>query len=90
MRLTSSRNDADKELSDHHLDEVLIDADEAANVAAGDAGDGLYCTSHHQDGTLNVLHVKVLLLTVNVVGSWKDVALERASLKNNDPKYISG
>ena len=53
----------------NNLNEVLVDADETANVATGHAGDGLDRASHHQDGPLNVLHIQIILLAVHVVGA---------------------
>ena len=54
----------------HNLDEVLVNADETANVAARDASDGLDSATHHQNRSLDVLHVQILLFTVDVVGAW--------------------
>ena len=49
--------------------EVLIDSDESNGVTARDIGDGLDLTTHHEDGTLNVLDVKVVSGSWLVVGS---------------------
>jgi hypothetical protein len=51
------------------LDQELINADETANVAAGHILDGLNITSHHEDGSLDGLLVKILLLSRGVVGA---------------------
>ena len=51
------------------LDEELVDADETADVAAGNILDGLDVTAHHEDGSLDGLLVQVLLLAGGVVGS---------------------
>ena len=46
------------------LHEVLINTDETDSVTAGDVTDSLDLTSHHDDGTLDVLDVEV------VSGAW--------------------
>jgi len=51
------------------LHEVLIDTDESDSVTARDIGDGLDLTTHHEDGSLDVLDVEVVLGTGTVVGS---------------------
>jgi len=51
------------------LDEVGIDTDETDSVTARNIGDGFNLTSHHEDGTLNVLDVQVSLLAGLVVGA---------------------
>jgi hypothetical protein len=51
------------------LDEVSINTDETDGVTARDIGDGLNLTSHHEDGTLDVLDVEVSLGSGLVVGA---------------------
>ena len=51
------------------LQEVLVDTDETDGVTAGDVSDGLNLTSHHDDGSLDVLHVEVVSGSWNVVWS---------------------
>lgn len=51
------------------LDEELIDTDEGDGVTGGDIFDGLDVTSHHEDGTLDVLDKEIVLLAGNVVGT---------------------
>jgi len=49
------------------LDEVLIDTNEGDGVTARYIGDSLDLTSHHDDGSLDVLDVEISLATFNVV-----------------------
>jgi hypothetical protein len=51
------------------LDEVGVDTDETDGVTAGHISDGFNLTSHHEDGTLNVLDVEVGLGSRLVVGA---------------------
>jgi len=51
------------------FDEVLIDTDEGDGVTARYIGDSLDLTSHHDDGSLDVLNVEVSLGSLDVVGS---------------------
>jgi len=51
------------------LEEVLIDTDEGDGVTTRDIGDGLSLSSHHEDGSLDVLAVEVNLRSGSVVGS---------------------
>ena len=50
------------------LDNVLVDAHDAARVTRGARVDGLGLATHHQDGALHVLHVQVLLLACSGEG----------------------
>jgi hypothetical protein len=51
------------------LDEVSIDTDETDGVTARNIWNSFDFTSHHEDGSLNVLNVKVILGAWLVVGS---------------------
>jgi len=51
------------------LDQVLINTDEGAGVSAWNIGNGFDLSSHHDDGSLDVLDVEVSLGAGNVVGS---------------------
>ena len=51
------------------LHEVLIDTDEGDGVTARDIGDGLDLTAHHENSSLDVLDVEVVLGTGLVVRS---------------------
>jgi len=51
------------------LHEVLIDTDETNSVTARYIGDSLDLAAHHEDGTLDVLDVQVVLAAGLVVGS---------------------
>jgi len=51
------------------LEEVLIDTDEGNGVSTRDIGDGLGLSSHHEDGSLDVLAVKINLGSGLVVRS---------------------
>jgi len=51
------------------LHEVLVDTDETDGVTAGHVSDGLDLTTHHEDGTLDVLDVEVVSGAWLVVGS---------------------
>mmetsp|Transcript_10291 Transcript_10291/g.15715 ORF Transcript_10291/g.15715 Transcript_10291/m.15715 type:complete len:802 (+) Transcript_10291:228-2633(+) len=51
------------------LEEVLIDTNEGDGVTARNVGDGLDLTSHHDDGSLDVLDVEVVLGSGLVVGA---------------------
>ena len=49
--------------------EVLINTDETDSVTAGDIGDSLDLSSHHEDGSLDVLDIEVVSGSRLVVGS---------------------
>jgi hypothetical protein len=49
--------------------EVLINTDETDSVTAGDIGDSLDLTSHHEDGSLDVLDIEVVSGSRKIVGS---------------------
>ena len=51
------------------LKKVLIDTDKGAGVSSWDVGDLLGVATHHDAGTLDVLHPKLGLLTRHVVGA---------------------
>lgn len=51
------------------LEQELVDTDETDDVTGGDILDGLDETTHHQNGTLDVLDEQVLLLAGEVVGA---------------------
>jgi hypothetical protein len=51
------------------LDKVSINTDETDGVTARNIGDSLDLTSHHENGTLDVLDVQVSLGSGNVVGA---------------------
>ena len=51
------------------LEEILIDTDEGNGVSAWDIWDGLNLSSHHDDGSLDGLDVKIVLGSWNVVWS---------------------
>mmetsp|Transcript_23112 Transcript_23112/g.32374 ORF Transcript_23112/g.32374 Transcript_23112/m.32374 type:complete len:594 (-) Transcript_23112:467-2248(-) len=51
------------------LEEVLINTDKSTSVTGGDISDLLSVTTHHNNGTLNILNPKFGLLTGNVVGT---------------------
>jgi len=51
------------------LHEVLIDTDKSDGVTARDVSDSLDLTAHHEDSSLDVLDVEILLGSWDVVGS---------------------
>jgi len=51
------------------LDEVLIDTDETDQVTAWNIIDGFDVSSHHKDGSLDLLEVQIGLLAGNEVGA---------------------
>ena len=51
------------------LEEVLVNTDESDGVTTRDIGDGFGLSSHHEDGSLDVLNVEVDLGSGSVVGS---------------------
>jgi len=51
------------------LQQVLIDSNQTDGVTAGDVLNRFDVTTHHQNGTLNVLDEKISLLARNVVGA---------------------
>ena len=51
------------------LQQELVDTDETDNVTGGNILDGLDVTTHHQDGPLDGLDERVVLLSGNKVGS---------------------
>ena len=51
------------------LDEAGIDTDENDGVTAGNIGNGFDLTSHHDDGSLDVLNVEISLGSGLVVGA---------------------
>ena len=51
------------------LEQELVNADQADNVTGGHVVDGLDLAAHHEDGTLDGLDEKVLLLARGVVGA---------------------
>ena len=51
------------------LEQELVDTDETDNVTGGNVLDGLDVTTHHQDGPLDGLDERVVLLSGDKVGS---------------------
>mmetsp|Transcript_7953 Transcript_7953/g.12157 ORF Transcript_7953/g.12157 Transcript_7953/m.12157 type:complete len:732 (+) Transcript_7953:607-2802(+) len=66
------------------LKEVLIDTNKGTSVTSRDISDLLGVTTHHNNGTLNILNPKFGLLTGNVVGSHDTNLLTGGDLSGED------
>ena len=51
------------------LNQVVVDSDEPADVAAGDARNGLDGSAHHEDRSLDALDVEIFLFAEDEVGA---------------------
>mmetsp|Transcript_8020 Transcript_8020/g.11512 ORF Transcript_8020/g.11512 Transcript_8020/m.11512 type:complete len:533 (-) Transcript_8020:258-1856(-) len=66
------------------LKEVLINTNKGTSVTGGDISDLLGITTHHNNGTLNILNPKFRLLAGNVVGSHDTNLLTGGDLSGED------